>query len=44
VEGNRAAVEATMQEWQDKLAGEFAHLVDVWMDDTQTAIALEERK
>jgi len=44
VEGNRAAIEATMQEWQDKLAGEFDQLIDVWMDDTQAAIALEERQ
>lgn len=39
VAGNRAAVEATMREWQGKLLPELQRLVDVWMDDTQAVAA-----
>lgn len=41
--GNRAAIEATMREWKDKLSPELDKLIDIWMDDTQATIALEKR-
>jgi hypothetical protein len=43
VAGNRAAIEATMREWKNKLLPELQKLIDVWMDDTQAAIAQEHK-
>jgi hypothetical protein len=40
VKGNRAAIDATMREWREKVGEELHRLVDVWMDDSQAAVAL----
>jgi hypothetical protein len=44
VAGNRAAIEATMREWREKITPELNRLVDVWMDDSQATVALEKRQ
>ncbi len=44
VADNRAAIEATMREWKEKIRPELNRLVDVWMDDTQAGVAMEHKE
>ena len=44
IAGNRAAIEATMREWREKITPELNRLVDVWMDDTQASVVMERKE